>query len=772
MKELRSCVTHLIKISSLIRKSAPTDPFDKAVSRDRYRFNDQFDVAHVGQKYPKLAADSAKWLRRRLGQAITKRRSYLSYMQDHQDKLRTMLNHEDDEEKVTIDRNRWVKKLAPTNRGSEMASQPATLQTKASTFVPGHIDVQLLRTKQYSSSGSEAKTYSTISHSHDVNLDDSAKIKIPRLEDLRNGSKEIECPFCFRIKKIRNDRAWHRHVFFDLRAYVCTFPDCSAPLFNDVDEWFRHEMQNHRTRYKCHFCEDNKSFDRPEKYLQHIQKVHADTIDDLGDESIFINVARQPLSHIPAQDCPCCDEWAQQLESHVGADGEGHHENSKQVILVEPHKFKRHLAAHLEQLTLFAVPAIRHGEEEVGSDLANEDGTHKSASLSALSKLTFDSQMQQESTGEGSEQGSEAHNLAYDETMENTNRQTGFFDDAVVKATDESLTSVRMEHIMDICNMVTNSEAAAKEVLSAVFERLRHTQSFVILHTIELLRALMQNCGPVLHKELASGIDLIGLVEVALDHGHDQVFINELLVPMGQWLEQLEAQPQPSMDLFTIHSLRDQITDIMSRLHRDEDEGQIQTTPERAAHAVITTDSDLPLGTAQDRQEQEADAALYPDFVPEDDRIVFLQDGAKWPMHFAANSIRDGQLKIGNVRKRLAETLRIDDARRISMAIDDNVLENDDVTVWEAGWRGAFADDVIQIKISEVLGEQIPDTSSHSRPVHHILTKDLQGPEASNNTAEEEKESYADGIPYPKFLRLSRKGESWSSNDHNEVAIY
>lgn len=86
-EEIRACIRRLFRITSLIRQASATDPFTKALSRGRYTFNNQFDIAHVGEKYPKLAADDLAWLRKRLGQAITMRRQYLSYIRDHRGKL-------------------------------------------------------------------------------------------------------------------------------------------------------------------------------------------------------------------------------------------------------------------------------------------------------------------------------------------------------------------------------------------------------------------------------------------------------------------------------------------------------------------------------------------------------------------------------------------------------------------------------------------------------------------------------------------------------------
>ena len=71
VQEIRGCITRLFRVSNIIRQAAPTDTFAKALTRDRYKFDDRYDFAHVGLKYPKLETPELTWLQRRLGRAIT-----------------------------------------------------------------------------------------------------------------------------------------------------------------------------------------------------------------------------------------------------------------------------------------------------------------------------------------------------------------------------------------------------------------------------------------------------------------------------------------------------------------------------------------------------------------------------------------------------------------------------------------------------------------------------------------------------------------------------
>jgi hypothetical protein len=180
---------------------------------------------------------------------------------------------------------------------------------------------------------------------------------------------------------------WRRHVFSDLRSYICTFPDCDAPLFGDINEWFNHEMQNHRVTFKCVICTD-KLFDNKPKYLSHVHQNHPEIVED-GDEKALLDVSMKPLSQIPAQECPCCWDWLDRLKERAAS--QGFSASPHDIITVSPTDFKRHLASHLEQLALFAVPLPSAAEVDVASNKAIEENVDSRQSRLELSSLSFSS---------------------------------------------------------------------------------------------------------------------------------------------------------------------------------------------------------------------------------------------------------------------------------------------------------------------------------------------------------------------------------------------
>ena len=257
--------------------------------------------------------------------------------------------------------------------------------------MPGHNMIHMLTVEEDSDPEHDARSYTTISRSTDGDIDSSAIDRIPRLDELRTGTnkeKEFECPFCFRVKKFKNEKAWRRHVFSDLRSYICTFPGCDAPYFSDINEWFRHEMQSHRVDYTCRLCR-SRTFQLGAQYLDHVRKKHPDILEDGNEESV-LSIARKPVDQILVRECPCCSEWVDRLQDR-GALNNTSSDASSNVLGVVPTVFKRHLASHLEQLALFAIPIVSADEGEVISNAAIDEDVGALSRVIDHSTLAFDS---------------------------------------------------------------------------------------------------------------------------------------------------------------------------------------------------------------------------------------------------------------------------------------------------------------------------------------------------------------------------------------------
>ncbi|KAF2788757.1 hypothetical protein K505DRAFT_314301 [Melanomma pulvis-pyrius CBS 109.77] len=121
--------------------------------------------------------------------------------------------------------------------------------------------------------------------------------------------------------------------------------------------------------------------------------------------------------------------------------------------------------------------------------------------------------------------------------------QQNDFDDVVVKATDENLTSENWEYILDVCDKVGSQETGAKDVVAAMIKRLAHRNANVQLYTLELANALSQNCGIQMHKELASRSFTDALLRLAADRNTHQQVKAKILERMAEWSEMFSSDP-------------------------------------------------------------------------------------------------------------------------------------------------------------------------------------------------------------------------------------
>ncbi|KAI9759349.1 MAG: ESCRT-0 subunit protein hse1 [Chaenotheca gracillima] len=115
--------------------------------------------------------------------------------------------------------------------------------------------------------------------------------------------------------------------------------------------------------------------------------------------------------------------------------------------------------------------------------------------------------------------------------------QQNVFDDVVAKATDENLTSENWEYILDVCDKVAAEETGAKDAVASMIKRLAHRNANVQLYTLELANALSQNCGPKMHKELASRSFTDALLRLANDRNTHQQVKAKILERMAEWAE-------------------------------------------------------------------------------------------------------------------------------------------------------------------------------------------------------------------------------------------
>jgi tetratricopeptide (TPR) repeat protein len=163
-----------------------------------------------------------------------------------------------------------------------------------------------------------------------------------------------------------------KHIFSDLRPYVCTFELCNSKLFESQNEWFRHELHNHWKQWLCSICDDKELRSRKELEF-HMDsthsnrqkgKLHVRTMDDCL------------YPRINALECPLCNNFGKRLQRV----------NKSDKCDVSLKQFQQHVGNHMEQLALSALPLSNDPDENEGeSDVFEKTSGRSSAKLDSLS---------------------------------------------------------------------------------------------------------------------------------------------------------------------------------------------------------------------------------------------------------------------------------------------------------------------------------------------------------------------------------------------------
>ena len=352
---IHDSIAALFRLSVVIQNATPRDRFAKAqVSASSDPFDDRFDVSHVGHKFPALEKPELLWLKQRLGKAISQRRQYLRYARDHRQKKSKDLSEDAQVPPEGIwqpsSESRTDAQPQETNTIDQSSKRQSTMErTTASTLIVA----QLNEDANLSDTGLTETSFATSMGEDDI---DKA-LEVAQLNDVCRGQSSFECPYCWAIQSIKRQRSWKKHVYQDLRPYMCTFKECDMKLFPDRRSWTEHEFHTHRLHWQCSFC-TRAPFSDSKSLQSHLVKHHATSASAEALQTIAQAGAR-PQDKLSPQDCLFCgDEWHQSLRAANPALS-----SSGQELVVTPAQFSKHVGAHMEQLALFAIP---RGREEAG----------------------------------------------------------------------------------------------------------------------------------------------------------------------------------------------------------------------------------------------------------------------------------------------------------------------------------------------------------------------------------------------------------------------
>ncbi|KAF2197430.1 hypothetical protein GQ43DRAFT_444266 [Delitschia confertaspora ATCC 74209] len=175
------------------------------------------------------------------------------------------------------------------------------------------------------------------------------------------------------------------------------------------------------------------------------------------------------------------------------------------------------------------------------------------------------------------------------------------------------------------------------------------------------------------------------------------------------------------------------------------------------------TNEDLAAHTGSHGRHRSASRNAAPEIVDWDDKnpdrdtdiLVFKHGRVSYPTHFPAQTIRDGDLKIGTVRQAAAKKLGVNDPRRIRMFYKGRQLKFDDRTAKEEALRG----DGTGSEILCVVGEQSTGTMA---PGSEEFPSEQQ--DGSDEEDETEGVSDAAGKKKPRKRSGKKKKGKKSSN--------
>ncbi|KAM3075257.1 hypothetical protein ACMFMG_007299 [Clarireedia jacksonii] len=358
LKAMKDANANLLKLSMVIRNSPSRDDYLKAATR--YQFDPSYDIGHVREKHGS-AKGMSEWLIIRLGKAVTRRRQFLKYREDHHGKL--------------------------TRDWDQMAVEEGdktVALTKATTFIEDSAVVRMDGSELGDSFGSQTSYEATIVG------ESSGKLSVPSHPKMAfNGvtfefGKPFQCPYCFTEQVVKNRSAWKKHVFRDLRPYVCTFKECDMRMFCSRNEWFVHELQNHRREWACQQCQ-HAPFSSSSEYEAHLRMNHHIELQASQIKALLLQ-SEEPVDKVTATACRLCNDWETTVENPK-------HDSNLNFLhgrqLAQPYgtlsQFRRHLGRHMEQLALFALPIA---EDAMEDDSLSEEGDDEQTSISLGYKTT------------------------------------------------------------------------------------------------------------------------------------------------------------------------------------------------------------------------------------------------------------------------------------------------------------------------------------------------------------------------------------------------
>ncbi|QYS95620.1 GATA-type domain-containing protein [Trichoderma simmonsii] len=306
----------LLRLSITIRNPARHDQFNSKVGVGIVSSYTQWDINHIREKFSRLDDKLVD----RLGMAMSRRRQYIKYREEHSKKLAHGLLDEPGEGE---------------NATTIASSIPKKLKDEDNTAIFTKMDALLDNMSEVSGT----------SYANSVATTNELRVpSIPR--EYIDGP--FLCPICHTLIIINDRNSWKKHVFRDLQPYVCLFDDCSSPsqVYQRRKDWAAHMKQEHWVSWSCSFgC--SKSFRSQESFEKHITTIHGQNFESVDLQAV-LNLCRFSSDTNTVGICPFCFDY--EIKSDKS--------------------YQSHIGDHLERLALFVLPKTLYDDD---SDDDNDD---------------------------------------------------------------------------------------------------------------------------------------------------------------------------------------------------------------------------------------------------------------------------------------------------------------------------------------------------------------------------------------------------------------
>jgi hypothetical protein len=156
-------------------------------------------------------------------------------------------------------------------------------------------------------------------------------------------------------------------------------------MFRSRNEWFSHELQNHRREWVCQQCQ-HAPFSSSSEYEAHLRTNHHIELQESQLKALLLQ-SEEPVDKVAATACRLCNDW----ETNIG---NPKHDSNRSFLhggqLTQPYgtrnQFRRHLGRHMEQLALFALPMA---DDTMEDDSLSEEDEEKQATINVDTEVSM-----------------------------------------------------------------------------------------------------------------------------------------------------------------------------------------------------------------------------------------------------------------------------------------------------------------------------------------------------------------------------------------------